>query len=497
MKTIQQQIHSAIDTLHFKLAITLLNTIPQDQKDAEDWMNEGNCYAACYEWTKAKEDYFQALATNPSPAQKKKIHLRLVSLFTHTGDFKQANKWYQEVLSNDDPNPFDANQLYSGAILDYESGNLQGALALVDQLAHSPAIFSNRIRCEAWTLCGDLYSALGEFQPAVDAYYKSLEFIKDYPVNWQNLRKALVLNNLADIYEQFELYDQAEQIYQQAWEAMMLVDDLDIFDLDGYRLEILVSMANFYTLIDETQQAKNCLDQANIYVQHIEMPRALYWQSRIHYIDGLAELYTENPKYNPFEKIFAAWQEQSEYLTYCPAASKEYLARAAYYAAYCYDENLASNITQEELYLQALFEFKRCSFKDPKFFLFCIASIENELGNIEHVQNTNKAEQFYGQAITDFEHYLKRWPEDQLAYISLTTAYLNYLGVASLEQLSLQGGHLLDRFMEILAHLYDDEQMQDQAILAAQRVLDIESLYPTFINKLEQIHHLYCEQPFQ
>ena len=69
--------------------------------------------------------------------------------------------------------------------------------------------------------------------------------------------------------------------------------------------------------------------------------------------------------------------------------------------------------------------------------------------------------------------------------------------MASLEQLSLQGGHLLDRFMEILAHLYDDEQMQDQAILAAQRVLDIESLYPTFINKLEQIHHLYCEQPFQ
>ena len=235
MKTIQQQIHSAIDTLHFKLAITLLNTIPQDQKDAEDWMNEGNCYAACYEWAKAKEDYFQALASNPSPAQKKKIHLRLVSLFTHTGDFKQANKWYQEVLSNDDPNQFDANQLYSGAILDYESGNLQGALALVDQLAHSPAIFSNRIRCEAWTLCGDLYSALGEFQPAVDAYYKSLEFIKDYPVNWQNLRKALVLNNLADIYEQFELYDQAEQIYQQAWEAMMLVDDLDIFDLDGSR----------------------------------------------------------------------------------------------------------------------------------------------------------------------------------------------------------------------------------------------------------------------
>lgn len=497
MENIRKQIRSAIDALHFKHAIELLNTISQDQKSAEDWMLEGNCHAACYEWTQAKKDYFRALSTNPSKQERHKICLRLVSLYTHTGDFKQANQWYQDILTESSPDQFDANQLYAGAILDYESGHLQDALNLLDELTQSNAVFSNRLRCEAWTLCGDLYSALGEFKPAVEAYSKALEFIKDYPANWQNLRKALVFNNLADIYEQFELYDQAEQVYLQAWDEIKNVDDHDIFDLAGYQLELLVSMANFYTLIDETEQAKACLDEARIYVQQIEMPRALYWQSRIHYIDGLAELYTENPKYNPFEKIYTAWKEQCEYLTHCPAASKEYLARAAYYAAYCYDETLEPNISQEELYLQALTEFKRCAFKDPKFFLFCIASIENELGNIEHVQNTNKAEQFYGQAIIDFEAYLKRWPEDQLAYISLTTAYLNNFCVASQDYLVQHGHDLLNRFIHVLATLYNDEQMQDQAILAAQRVLDIESLYPTFIIELEQIHHLYCEQPIQ
>lgn len=496
MTTIKHQIHHAIDILHFKEALALLNTINPEQKDAEDWLHEGTCHAACYNWEQAKQALFKALEQKPTPPIKNRICLRLVSLFTQTGDFKQANKWYQEVLQENGPDTFDANCLYAGAILDYERGNLQGALDLVHELVHSKQKCSSKIRCEAWTLCGDLYSALGEFQAAVDAYEQSLRFVPDYPANWQNLRKSLILNNLADIYEQFELYEQAERIYQQAWLAIEASDDPDIFDLAGYRLEILVSMANFYTLIDETQQAKICLTKARLYAKQIEMPRALYWQSRIHYIDGLAELYTENPEYNPFEKIFAAWQEQCEYLAHCPAASKEYLARAAYYAAYCYDETLALDVTQEELYQQALAEFKRCSFKDPKFFLFCIASIENELGNLKHLKNTVQAEEFYGQAIVDFENYIKRWPEDQLAYFSLTTAYLNYLCVVSADHLVQHGHQLLNRFIEILAILFSDEQTQDQAIVAAQRVLDIESLYPTFIDELEQIHHLYCEQSY-
>lgn len=497
MKNIREEIRSEIDALHFKHAIELLNTIPQEQKNAEDWLHEGMCYAACYEWAHAKEDYLKALASHPSKKQTNRIRLRIVSLYTHTGDFEQANEWYQQVLNDSSTTEFDANRLYAGAILDYERGDLKGALDLVLQLANTNDNAIGRLRCEAWTLCGDLYSALGEFKPAIDAYAKSLRLLQYYPQNWRNLRKALILNNLADIYEQFELYDQAENIYQKAWHIIETMEDLHIFDLAGYQLEILVSMANFYTLVDETKQALDCLEKAKAYVCQIEMPRALYWQSRMNYIGGLAELYTENPQYHPFNKIFTAYKQQSEYLTYCPAASKEYLARTAYYAAYCYDETQAEGVLQEDLYQQALTEFKLCYFKDPKFFLFCIASVENELGNIEHIRNPQKAYQFYSQAIIGFEKYLKRWPDDQLAYFSLTTAFLNFLSVASQENLAWYGHDVFKRLIEVLTILNDDEQTQDLAFQAAQRVLEIESLYPNFIDELEQIHHLYCKQPLQ
>ena len=56
------------------------------------------------------------------------------------------------------------------------------------------------------------------------------------------LRKALILNNLADVYEQFEYWDQAASVYEQAWKSIEEIQDDQIFDLDGYRLEILMSM---------------------------------------------------------------------------------------------------------------------------------------------------------------------------------------------------------------------------------------------------------------
>lgn len=497
VKNLQHEIRSEIDALHFRRAIELLNTIPEDEKNAEDWMHTGVCHAAAYDWAHAKEDYLKALDCHPAVQLANKIRLRMVSLLTQTGAFDEAAMWYQEVLDHSSDEDFNANRLFTGAVLDYERGNLKGALDLVLQLAKHDDKSLGRIRCEAWTLCGDLYSALGDFAQALYAYSQSLRLVQFYPQNWRDLRRALILNNLADVYEQFELYSQADKIYQRAWNIIETLDDPLIYDLDGYKLEILISTANFCALNDDTDQAKARLELAEKYASRIEMPQALYWKSRIDYIGGLAELYTENPKYNPFEKLFSAWKLQTEYLKHCAAASKEYLARTAYYAAYCYDETLAEGVTQEELYLQALDEFKHCSFKDPKFFLFCIASVQNELGNMETHRDPAKAADLYAQACRGFERYLKRWPDDLLAYFSLTTVLLNFLSVADSILLETYGEKILDRIIEVLAVLDQDEQTHEQAREAAEKLLELESLYPLFFEKLEQIHQLYCEQPLQ
>lgn len=308
------------------------------------------------------------------------------------------------------------------------------------------------------------------------------------------LRKALILNNLADVYEQFEYWDQAASVYEQAWKSIEEIQDDQIFDLDGYRLEILMSMANFYALQDNLSQAEEILEKAKPIADKIDMPLRLYWESRMEYISGLCELYSENPKYNPFIKLFDAWKLQTQYLTRFPAATKEYLARTAYYAAYCYDPKLAGDVSQRQLYEQALDEFERCVFKDPKFFLFCIASVQNELGNLEVESNPAKAVELYEKSVEGYRAYLKLWPEDMLAQSSLLAVLLNLFGVYDEDTLRQKGAELLDIFEKALQSLDQDEETRATATDALARLLDDDRLYALYADRLEKIHNHMQDQ---
>lgn len=496
MDNLQNEIRKEMNVLHFSRALELLASIDDKDKTAAMWLSMGICHAAIYDWNQARSDYLKALSLADTPELANRIRLRMVYLFTQTGVLDQAAKWYDDVrLTVPDAKETSQEQvevygdyLFYGALLEYEKGDLDKSLTLALKLADKGDPTLGKIRCESWTLAGDLYSAKGDLRKALDCYGHSLQLLPFLPDSWRQLRKALILNNLADVYEQFEYFKEAAGVYAQAWKSVMATEDDQIFDLAGYKLEILLSMANFYALKDDLAQAQEILNYAAPLAETIEQPLQLYWKSRIDYIGGLCELYSENPKYNPFQKLFEAWKLQSRYLSVSPASCREYLARTAYYAAYCYDPKIAGKVTQKQLYEQALHEFEQCYFKDPKFFLFCIASVQNELGNLASRDDPAQAYTRYAKAARSYTAYLNRWPDDLLAQSSLLAVLLNLFGVMNEMQLKTYGTCMLDRFEEVLSSLIRDPETRPQAEEALSRLIDDDRLYALYPKRLEKIH---------
>lgn len=487
MKTQYDVIQEEIDQLHFEKALQLLKQLPWC--DAKAWYQKGLCYAAMYASSQAEQAYQKALEN--SSLLKDKVWSRLLALYIQTGQLQKAKDAYAHLLEKEEE-----DFLFYKALYLYETGDLFQALKTALHLAKTQG--STKMGCEAWTFCGDLYSALGEFEKGVQAYNEALEELEVWPENWRNVRKALILNNLADLYEQFEFWEMAQAIYEKAWLAIDQVQDADIYDLNGYRLEILLSMANFQGLIDEFEKAHEWLKKAKELVKSIPKPAYFYWLSRIHYLEGLCELYRQNPNDDPFENLFLAWQLQEKFLSKSKAASKEYLGRIAYYAAYTYNPAKAQGISQKALYKQALALFEECAFKDPKFFGFTIASIQNEMGNLERWKDPPKALTWYRKALFSYDHYLATWPEDGLAQSSLLVVLLNLLSTQSEEDLidpknPQRAEVLLDRFETALHPIWEKEDTHEQGVEALEHLLENETLYSLYPQRLEAIHSTFIQ----
>lgn len=495
MKTLHDAIGQERDQLHFLNALKLLDQIPEKKRTAHDYYQAGICQSAIYASKQAEESYQKALAKCDSKVLEGKIEERLLALYLQTGQIEKADKAYS-ALQKISQKDFRIESLFYEALYHYEKGELNDALESALQLAQTQDSSLSKMRCEAWTLCGDLYSSKGALKEATKAYGQALRLLKVWPDNWRSLRKALILNNLADVYEQFEQWDLAQAVYKQAWKVILEVDDEQIYDLKGYKLEILLSIANFYALIDELDLAQSWLKKAEEIAQNMPKPSYYYWMSRVNYVGGLCELYGQNPNVDPFDKLFAAWSLQNTFLSLSKAASKEYLGRTAYYAAYTYNPSKGARqgISQKKLYEQALALFEQSAFKDPKFFLFSIASIHNELATLERLSNPSKAASLYFQAICNYQNYLHQWPEDMLAQSSLLVALLNLLGVLNDSELKEQGSHFLDLFEKTLTYVWNDPETHEQAVEALEHLLENDRVYHLYAPRLEEIHDAFQTQ---
>lgn len=94
MKTTKDAIRQNMNELHFTKALSLLADVKEDERDAEYWYESGICHSSIYAARQAKQDFLKALASNPSPRLASKIRLRLVHLYTQSGEIEQAEKTY-------------------------------------------------------------------------------------------------------------------------------------------------------------------------------------------------------------------------------------------------------------------------------------------------------------------------------------------------------------------------------------------------------------------
>lgn len=470
--------------LHFVRAQALYLSI--ENPDDKTRLQLALVEAGLYHWKKARSQ-LEELVHSTNPRIARMASLRLFHLLVQCGKLLDASRLHESLLN--DPFLQDEAEFWLYSTLYYwESGQSEPAFLCAKQALELARDDQGKVISEVWVLLGDLASAKGDRKEAVEAYQNALKEMDAYPANWRWLRAALIWNSLADVCEQFDEYDQADAAYQQAEQAIARCVDEEIFDLDGYRMEILLSRANFYALSDQSAPAAAVLKEARRRLAGIPMPTHLYWKSRTDYIDGLRMLYEEKPDSKPFALLYPAWMEQEQFVQRAPVSSSEYLGKAAYYAAYCYDPSLHPAISQQALYEQALAIFRASSWKDPRFFCFSIASIENELGNIAaHENRRAQALEWYRASQKDYQSYLRLYPDDLPARLSSCAVLLNELGQMDEQQLGAQASRLLDLLSSHVAALSADEDQQAAVFEIIDRLADdprLEKLAPQKVEAL-------------
>ncbi|UNT93058.1 hypothetical protein [Allobaculum sp. Allo2] len=197
-----------------------------------------------------------ALECAPTPLFEAHVCLRLCRLYTQTGHLKKASQFREQAKADLErvqgkTNPAALRPLLAfydlaSAWLLYEQGKTSDALQTIQSFIAGAKYISSlqNALCEAWTLQADLLSVLYSYPEAIAAYQKALECTDSTPENWRPLRKALILNNLADVYEGAEDFENANRIYLDAMDQLDRLKDEHIVDLSACHLEILLSFAN-------------------------------------------------------------------------------------------------------------------------------------------------------------------------------------------------------------------------------------------------------------
>ena len=490
-------VSSLMKKLHFAHALQILESIDETVRSPYDWYQIGVCLSGLQRMEDALDAWHKALADSPSPLFDARILIRLCRAWTQAGRLNaavEANDHAATILKALQVGSKKHRQLFAYALLTqawllYEQGDIAAALHNAIEVCDLPEDESlGHLQSEAWTLRGDILSVLSQSDDALEAYRMALHLWAYIPKNWRPLREALILNNAADVFEGDEEYDQAMRVYDRAVVLLDAIDDFEIVDLAGCRLEILISRANCLAQIDQSEAMEEDLRAAAIETEHVDLPVRLYWQSRIEYIRGLSELYRQDPRLDPFAHLIEAYLLQKDFLSRSPVSSREYLGRIAYYAAYCCRPGEdAHGISAKELYQLALREFKASAFKDPHFFLFSIASIHNELGSIALSEgDREEAVHEFEESAMEYRRYLKQYPDDEPALANLLVSLINEITSLDSEDLDEKGREALDEIFTLLEDLQKYEGFSQEIESALNILLDDDRLYERFASELEE-----------
>jgi tetratricopeptide (TPR) repeat protein len=307
------------------------------------------------------------------------------------------------------------------------TGQVEKAAALAKELVQEESIARPKAKEElrfsinVWVSFGDAQSFLQENEAAMSAYKKAAQLSKELPPEnaYSLVRKAMIYNNMADLYEQTLQNEKALAAYKKAIALLENAQQYTFDDQLGYLCSVLDSCGNFLSNLEQFEQAKIYLDQALSWIRKApeKFVNLAALQAKTDFYLGLWHLYQNDTK-QAYECLSKAYVQQ-EVLVENHLEKKLELARTAYYLAQLVQERSE----QVRLLKQAQKEFEKQWEKEPAFYLGVLGEICNDLALKQSdaslaEQEFKKARSWYGKALL--------WqPEDEELQFSLFVVTLN------------------------------------------------------------------------
>lgn len=430
------------------------------------------------------------------------------------GKFEESQSVLETLLNQD---PQCASAYLVLAALYAEQGKVDEAWQEIHRLSDLKGADTSLdiiSRTDLLVLEADLESFAEHNREAEHLYQEAMNLCATIPTSWKDLREAMLRNNIGDLLEQEEKYNEAADQYLQGLKLLKLLEDRKVFDLAGYEMELYFSLANLYTMTDQFQKAAYWLSIIKDALQNHPPRQYAVFCCRYQYLSGLYWLYQseldsssaeandeiswQDTLHQALTELCLAWLSMLQ-LAKQSLVKLDMSSKCTYYLAVALSSAL-NRLEQEHmdnsmpvsdewlpikqinavcsqlslpalcqdcsanemrdtlfgliqsLYIRSLDMFSRIAMKEPRFYLSSSAEIENELGILALDTRSSKAVFYFEQSAHDYKRYLSLFPQDDLAKISLLYVLYN-LYCAQKASVSDQNDLQSEPFMNILSLL--------------------------------------------
>lgn len=501
LKIIEDQAYQ----LHFEKALSLLNTLKTHNFNSH--LLKTRLLRGCYQYTRSLQEAKLTLSLAQTSLQTKEAQLELARCLFALNEAQQAmeivGSLYQtldlENLAIHDASTLEWETGYLFSLIHSEIGKVDEALSIME--AFIPDYFTNSQKCirrsiDGFCLLGDLYSYKSSLQDqncsnwiqkAAFAYKQAMKISHELSHNsFKLLRQGLIFNNLADLYESHELWDLAQNYYEQAIEYTDQVEDEEIFDLNGYKADVYLSFGNFYSSQEKETLALQYFSKAETLIEDLHNPQQDNYLAKLYYLKGLCLLYS-------YDEQAAQYLNQA-YSLYSLLLQKgkdkeERLANAAFYLAGSLQDEKEDLEKKKKLYRQALPIFQKVWQRNPELYLSNTASLYNEMGRILSLeQDFLQACKNYHFAIKTYLAILNIDPSDDFVLFNLNISRFNLIKGYLQDQKTKEASTLLTQTLEDLTNLVFQIPNYQEDVLAV-----LETMEPFIVQRLPSMKDIYVK----
>ena len=297
----------------------------------------------------------------------------------------------------------------------------------------------------------NLYEETQRYELAEELYKKAMEIWEQLVADKFQMFEpdlASIYNNLAILYRDIQRYDLAEELYKKAIE---IKERLVFINPQAYEPDLANNYNNLALLYDDTQRydlAEELYKKAiDIYKGLVNNNRQAFEPYLASIYNNLANLYRATQRYDLAEEFYKKVIEIRERLTKeNPQVYEPDLASIYNNLAILYDDTQRYDLA-EELYKKAIKIRERLVKKNPQAFVPDLASSYNNIARLYHydIKNLELAEDFYEKAIEIRENLV----EENLKVYGLDLVK-SYRGLATLYNEKQKYGFVEELYEDII-----------------------------------------------